>query len=86
MKYTVKFTPEAEKDLDGLDRETERRVRRRMKELAFDPYSMRLSKPLRMFKAMRSSRVGGWRILYEVNEPENFIKIIAIRPRSEAYR
>jgi len=34
----------------------------------------------------RYTRVGDWRIIYQVNETEGVIDIVAIRPRSAAYR
>jgi mRNA-degrading endonuclease RelE of RelBE toxin-antitoxin system len=34
----------------------------------------------------RYSRVGDWRIIYQVEEEEQTINITAIRPRSRAYR
>jgi mRNA interferase RelE/StbE len=51
-----------------------------------DPYSRRLSKPLKMYPGIRTSRVGGWRILYEIQEAGNLIQVAAVRPRREAYR
>lgn len=86
MKYIIELTSEAERDLNRLDRTSERRVRERLKELAPDPYSLRLSKPLKMFPGIRVARVGDWRILYEIAESERLIKVTAVRPRREAYR
>ena len=86
MSYIVALTSEAERDLDRLDRTSERRIRERLKELAFDPYSLRLSKPLKMFTGTRSARVGDWRILYEIEEQGKLIKVTAVRPRRQAYR
>jgi mRNA interferase RelE/StbE len=86
VKYLVELTSEAERDLNRLDRTAERRIRERLKELAPDPYSPRLSKPLKMFPGTRSARVGDWRILYEIAEPERLIRITAVRPRRVAYR
>lgn len=86
MKYIVELTSEAERELNRLDRTAEIRIRERLKELAPDPYSPRLSKPLKMFPGTRSARVGDWRILYEIAEPQRLIKVTAVRPRREAYR
>jgi mRNA interferase RelE/StbE len=86
VKYIVELTAEAERDLNRLDRTAERRIRERLRELAPEPYSPRLSKPLKMFPGTRSARVGDWRILYEIAEEERLIRVTAIRPRREAYR
>jgi mRNA interferase RelE/StbE len=86
VKYIVELTSEAERDLNRLDRTSERRIRERLKELAPDPYSPRFSKPLKMFPGTRTARVGDWRILYEIAEPERLLRVTAVRPRREAYR
>jgi len=86
VKYIVELTSEAERDLNGLDRTSERRIWERLKELAPDPYSPRLSKPLKMFPGIRAARVGDWRILYEIAVKERSIKVTAVCPRCEAYR
>jgi mRNA interferase RelE/StbE len=86
MKYLVEVTAEAEKEMTRIDRVLERRIRERLRELSADPYSPRISKPLKMVAGERSARIGSWRILYEVNDNEKVIKILAIRPRQEAYK
>ena len=86
MNYRVELTSEAERDLDRLDRTAERRIRERLKELAPDPYSPRLSKPLKMFPGIRAARVGDWRILYEIEESGKLIRVTAVRPRRRAYK
>ena len=35
---------------------------------------------------MRKSRVGNWRIFFEVDDSHQVIAIVAIKPRSRAYR
>ena len=86
MNYRVELTSEAERDLDRLDRTAELRIRERLKELAPDPYSPRISKRLKMFPGIRAARVGDWRILYEIEEPGKLITVTAVRPRRKAYR
>ncbi len=86
MNYLIELTAAAEKDLTRLDRNIERRVRGRLKELAVDPYSNRISKPLKMAAGERSARVGNWRVFYAINEVEKAVKVLAVRPRQEAYK
>ena len=85
MSYTVKVDQQATKDLKPLDRQTVKRIYERLEELALEPYSPRLSKALKMLPGKRSSRVGGWRILYEVSDAESTVMVTAIRPRKNAY-
>ncbi len=75
----------AEKDLSILDKGLVRRIRDRLKELALDPFSPRISKSLKMFEGLRSSRVGDWRIIFGVIEDRQTIEVKAIRPRSKVY-
>lgn len=69
-----------------MDRSTQARIRARMRELGENPFDPRLSKPLVGLPGVRSSRVGGWRILYTVIKPQNSVLIANIRSRGEAYK
>jgi len=84
LSRRVELAREAEKDLDRLDRNTEARVRRRLRELALTPFDPRISRPLKGVSDLRASRVGDWRILYMVQE--EVVIVLAIRPRGRAYR
>ena len=86
MIFQVAFTKEAIQDLDRLDRKIEKRIQDRVDELVLDPYSPRMSKPLKTAVRERTSRVGNWRIIYEVLDALQLIKILAVRPRGKAYK
>ena len=86
MSYRIELFREAEKTLATLDRVTERRVREKLRELAQAPLDPRLSKQMETAKDRRYARVGDWRIIYRVNEAAKTLDIMAIRPRSRAYR
>ncbi len=86
MIFLVEVTVEAEKNLARPDKSVEKRIRKRLRELSADPYSSRLSKPLKMAAGERAARVGNWRILYEVHDNEKIIIVLAVRPRQEAYK
>jgi mRNA interferase RelE/StbE len=86
VSYRVQLSNPSKKQLDLIDRQTERRLRERLKELAFDPYSTRLSKAVKMIPGQRTSRVGDWRIIYRVDEEDKNVFVIAFRPRGKAYR
>jgi mRNA interferase RelE/StbE len=85
MNYLVKMTSEAEKEFGFLDKTAQKRVRERLSGLSLDPYDQRISKPLKMMRGKRSSRVGDWRILYSVDEALKVVEILAVRSRKEAY-
>jgi len=86
MSYRIELYREAEKTLDGLDRTTARRIEAKIEELAQDPFNPRVSRQMETAKDRRYSRVGDWRIIYQVEEEGQVINITAIRPRSGAYR
>jgi mRNA interferase RelE/StbE len=86
VSYEVRLARPVVEVLDGVDKPTEKRFRKRLKELGEDPYNTRTSKTLVNKGGLRSSRVGSWRILYTVNDNEDALYVLAIRPRGEAYR
>ena len=86
MTYKVELTRQAEKTLDRLDRVTEKRLRKRLKELSLNPHDPRFSKDIIMKEGQKYSKVGDWRIIFRVETSEEIIFITAIQHRSKAYR
>jgi mRNA interferase RelE/StbE len=86
VSVKVEFTRQGEKDLRRLDQVTLGRLKIRIEELAQGPFNPRLSRQMETDPESRYSRVGDWRIIYQVEEEEQTINITAIRPRSKAYR
>ena len=85
MTYRVHIFPEPRKTFKKLDRTLAGRIVKRLEELAQDPFNPRLSRQMETDPESRYSRVGDWRIIYQV-EGQQTINISAIRPRSRAYR
>jgi mRNA-degrading endonuclease RelE of RelBE toxin-antitoxin system len=86
MSYTLRFDKAFLKILKSLDRVTIRRIHQRLPELAQDPFNSRISGQVEMGEGERKSRVGDWRIFYEVNDVNRVIDILAVRPRQMAYK
>jgi mRNA interferase RelE/StbE len=86
VRYAVELSHRAAKTLQRLDQTTKKRLQARVDELALDPLSSNLSKPLIMVAGQRYSRVGDWRIIYEVEEFSAKMYIVTIQPRGKAYR
>jgi mRNA interferase RelE/StbE len=82
----VEFSHQAAKELKRLDRTSIKRIEARIDELAQDPFNPRISQQKETDPESRKSRVGDWRIIYQVEEAQQIINIAAIRPRSRAYR
>lgn len=86
MSYSLHIDKTAVKTIKGLDRTTIERIYKRLKELAKAPLDSRISYPLEMSQKERKSRVGNWRIFYEIDDDTLTVNITAVRPRGRAYR
>lgn len=86
MRYRILLSNRAAKDLDRLNRNTQQRVVRRLEELADAPFDPRLSSPLTNAGGLRKSRVGGWRIIFLVNEESTSLEVVTIQRRGQVYQ
>jgi mRNA interferase RelE/StbE len=87
VSYTLHIDKSATKTIKSLDRTTIHRIYRRLKELTQDPLDPRLSDQVEMSEAgERKSRVGNWRIFYEIDDDTRTVNVTAVRPRGRAYR
>jgi mRNA interferase RelE/StbE len=85
MIYQLKIGHKADKVIDKLDKKTVKRIMDRLDELVVNPYDHRISGPVEMGKGELKSRVGDWRIIFEVDEVNHIVKVTAVRPRRRAY-
>ena len=86
MNYAVELSHRAVRDLDRLDRPTRKRVLDRLEELGEEPYDPRISGPLRGIADLRKSRVGGWRLIYQINDERKLISAVMIERRGQVYK
>jgi mRNA interferase RelE/StbE len=86
VTYRVILSAKAIKFLDRLDRKTEQRIQTRIDELVINPLEPRISKQLETVQLKRYSRVGDWRIIYEIDADNSMISIITIQHRSRVYK
>ena len=86
MSYALRIDKQAAKTLKSLDQPTIKRLLARLTELTENPFDHRTSSPLEMEPSVRKSRVGNWRIFFKVDDSHYVIDIVAIKPRSGAYR
>lgn len=84
--YELRIGKGAEKAIKVCDRQTRRRFSIRFKKLAQDPYDPRISGPVKEGEGLRKSRVGKWRIFYEVDQVASMVSILHINSRGEAER
>ncbi len=86
MKYEIRLSHRAERDLDRLDKPTQKRILRRLEQLAQDPYDPRISAPLKGAGDLRKSRVGAWRIICQVAEEPKIVFVVMIERRGQVYQ
>jgi mRNA interferase RelE/StbE len=86
MSYQVLVGHEAEKTIVKLDRTTARRVRDQIRKIAANPFDPRISHQLKMTPEKRYSRVGDWRLVYEVHETQKVIDVSTVQHRSRVYK
>jgi mRNA interferase RelE/StbE len=86
VRYRVRLSERAAKDLDRLNRDTQQRVLQRLEQLAQAPFDPRFSIQLKNAGGLRRSRMGGWRILFEVDEPNTTVEVVTIERRGQVYK
>lgn len=84
MRYEIELTRAASSYLRRLDKLTRNRISRRLDELCDDPRAH--SKSLTAVGGIQSSRVGDYRILFEIHEGRLVVLVLAIGPRGQVYR
>jgi mRNA interferase RelE/StbE len=82
MKYLVKFTPQAEKDLLCIDKAIAINIANKIDWLSQNIESIILFPLKGKFKGKYKLRVGEWRIVYSVD----YSVLYAIRHRREVYK
>ena len=85
MAYSILLRPAAARDLRALPSDTRTRIEKAVDRLAVDPRPRGARKLLGVNNEWRL-RVGDYRVLYVVNDPEHQVVIARIAHRREAYR
>jgi mRNA-degrading endonuclease RelE of RelBE toxin-antitoxin system len=83
VELQIRITATPLKYLRSLDKPTRATIIEKLKEIAKDPFNPRLSCPL-VSSTKRSSRVGGYRLLFEIDG--QFLDVEDIGPRGQIYR
>jgi mRNA interferase RelE/StbE len=68
---------------EKLDKPTQKRIKKKLAELADEPYSAKHSKPLQGVDK-RTARVGGYRIIFQVTE--KILRVVDIGARGDIYK
>lgn len=84
MSYQIYISRRAQKALLDLQREAYGRIREAIRALAADPRPSGCSK-LTGREGWRI-RVGDYRVIYEINDSENSVTVLAVGHRRDIYR
>jgi mRNA interferase RelE/StbE len=86
VRYHVRLSHRAAKDLDKLSGDARDRILHRLEQLAEDPFDPRLSSQLTNQRGLRKSRVGGWRIIFAVDEEHRILDVVTVERRGQVYQ
>ena len=84
-RYSIEISRTAEKQLEKLNRDDQRRVGRAILALADDPHPQG-SRKLTGYDDVFRSRVGRYRVLYSISGKTLIIIILKIGHRKDVYR
>ena len=85
-RYNIYFTRKALEQLNKLDEKDRKRLLEALVVLRDYGFTVRLDiKKLRGYKNHYRLRVGGYRVLFELEKPNKII-VYAVLPRKKAYR
>jgi mRNA interferase RelE/StbE len=86
VRYVVLLESRAEKELKALPKQALKRVDIKLQALSLNPRPRGAAK----LKGKESEgwrlRIGDYRILYQIDDKENVVRIYSIKHRREAYR
>ena len=85
MRFDVQLSRSAERYLERLPRDVQRRVVSRLDQIGEDPFAAH-TKPLAGPAGRRAARVGGLRIVFTVDRDRRIVEVSDIGPRGEIYR
>ena len=84
-RYELRITPTARKEIDRLPKQARERVEAAIVSLAVDPRP-RGSIKMRGLQDTYRRRVGNYRVIYQVNDDDLLILVVAVGDRKDIYR
>lgn len=85
VEYTLRFKNSAAKEFRGLPTEIKQRVAEAIERLRFNPRPHGVTK-LKGDDCLYRIRVGDYRVVYEIADPEKVVRIMRVRQRRDAYQ
>ena len=84
--YQIAFSHAAAKALRKMPRNAGTLVRRKLDEIATDPYAPRSNVTRLVGRTGYRLRVGDWRVLYELEDDRMIVLVVKIGPRGSIYK
>jgi mRNA interferase RelE/StbE len=84
--YKIVFTKQAAKSLQRIPHNTTDLIREKLAQLAADPFAKSLNATKLQNRPGYRSRVGDWRVIYEIQKEQLVIMVLKVAPRGEVYR
>ncbi|HKS90697.1 MAG TPA: type II toxin-antitoxin system RelE/ParE family toxin [Tepidiformaceae bacterium] len=85
MTHEVRYSRQAANYLRRLDGTAQARMREAIDRLGIEPRAFG-TKPLKGAAGSRALRVGGWRVVYSIDDDHGLVDIKIIAPRGQVYR
>lgn len=85
MPYRILLEAKAEKNLEKLPKEVQKRITQRILNLKDTPRPFGVTK-INTANEWYRVRVGDWRILYEIDDKAKKIIVLRVRHRKEVYK
>jgi len=83
--YAVVFARSARKELQRLDPQVARRILKTIEALLTNPRPPGVAK-LEGARDLWRIRVGEWRVVYRISDPDRLVDIVTVRHRRDVYR
>jgi mRNA interferase RelE/StbE len=84
--YRILFTKQADKMLRKMPRNTAQLIRKRLAQLAEDPYARNPNVARLQGRPGYRLRVGDWRVIYDIEDDRLIIFVLKIAARGGVYR
>ena len=84
--YKIVFTKQVYKSLRRIPRDVVDRMRKRLDQMAEDPYAQYANVTRLQNRAGYQLRIGDWRVIYDIREDELVILVLKIGSRGDIYR
>lgn len=86
MKYKIIFTKQAYKSLRRIPRDVVVRIRKKLDQIAEDPFAQHGSVTKLQNRPGFRLQVGDWRVIYDVQNDELIILVLKVGSRGDIYR